>query len=430
MKELLQTFGYTLGIGVVVFFAVMIISRSGIGLAEKWKGANNTSSRLEKEANDVVENIGKTVGKTVDKITDATDIVMDRQQERKETRDEAIEGGEFYNNTDENGNDSDLYTDNLEDEPIETTEETPMMDEPDEYSVPTLVPTSDQRNTAVEDDNKTYEIQLGVVSDKNANIDNFKIIEDLGDIFAETIAPNKNRIVIGDFQGKRAASLILEKVKQRGLKDAFLVALNATPNSTVSTPPQKNTPEPIPTSTVKEKETGNFVVRLGVFSEPPTEKLTKLSTVGKIYLQAHPTNPNLNVVSLGIFHTKSQANEALNAAKKQSFKDAYIATANNQLVDANAGKGLYYLPDEYTKTPANACVEQYLIQLSAAKRPNLGDFKALLNMGNLFTEYDPIKDVSKVFVGPFDNKATASQALQKVKAKGFHQAFVVDRTKY
>ncbi len=428
MKELLQTFGYTLGIGVIVFFAVMIISRSGIGLAEKWKGSN-TSNRLEEEANDVVESIGKTVGKTVNKVKDATDIVMDRKKERKETRDKAIEDGEFYNNADENEDNSDLYTDNIENEPIEKTEEIPMMDE---YVVPTLAPTNNQRSIAVEDDNKTYEIQLGVVSDKNANIDNFKIIEDLGDIFAETIAPNKNRIVIGDFQGKRAASLILEKVKQRGLKDAFLVALNTantTPSTTTSTPPQKNTPKPIPTPTVKD-ETGNFVVRLGVFSEPPTEKLTKLSTVGKIYLQAHPTNPNLNVVSLGIFNTKSQASEALSAAKKQSFKDAYIAAANNQLVDANAGKGLYYLPDEYTKTPANACVEQYVIQLSAAKRPNVGDFKALLNMGNLFTEYDPIKDVSKVFVGPFDNKTTASQALQKIKAKGFHQAFVVDRTKY
>ncbi len=419
MKELLQTFGYTLAIGMMVFFAVMIISKSGIGLAEKWKGNAET---LEKEADRFV----KKVDKGVDDTKDFLDKVQgNRTNENRNTNTNPIDKneGEFY--TDVN---DDSFTEKTEEKPIDNTKELPLKDKPDEFVNTTPPPQTISKTIpppSIKDDDKTYQIQLGVVTKRNADLSNFKIVNGLGDIYAETINSNKSRILLGDFEGRRAASLILTEVKQRGLKDAFLVEKKA--KAIVPPPSTKTVTKPIPVADVKE--TGNYIVRLGVFTEPPTEKLTRLSEIGKIYLQAHPTNPNLNTVSLGVFASKSQANAALAAAKKQNFKDAYVTTANNQLIDANAGKGLYYLPEEYKK-PVNACVEQYVIQLSAAQRPNVGNFKALLNMGNLFTEYDPAKDVSKVFVGPFEDKESANQALQEVKAKGFNQAFIVDRTKY
>ncbi|MEZ4885909.1 MAG: SPOR domain-containing protein [Chitinophagales bacterium] len=419
MKELLQTFGYTLAIGMVVFFAVMIISKSGVGLAEKWKV---NSDKLEKEA----DNFVKKVDKGVDNTKDFLEKVQDnRDNPTKNPNPNPVDKnqGESYNDVD-----APNIVEVLVDDPTVPEVENPLQDRPTEFVNTTSSPATNQKiapTVSMEDDDKTYQIQLGVVTKKNTDLSNFRIVNGLGDIYAQTIDNSKSRILLGDFQGKRAARLVLEEVKQRGLKDAFLVEKKQV--SAAIAPTKKAVEKPIPVSNVEE--IGNYIVRLGVFSEPPTEKLTKLSEIGKIYLQPHSTNPNLNIVSIGIFASKSQAEAALASAKKQSFKDAFITTANNQLIDANAGKGLYYLPDEY-KNPSNACVEQYVIQLSAAKRPNVGDFKTLLNMGNLFTEYDPANDISKVFVGPFEDKANANQALQKVKAKGFQQAFVVDRTKY
>lgn len=420
MKELLQTFGYTLAIGMVVFFAVMIISRSGIGLAEKWKGNREA---LEREADAVV----KKVDRSVDNTKDFLDKVQGNRTVDRNTNTNPTDNtdGEFYQDVE---NDDNSMENETEENPIAESREVPMNDKPAEFIEATPPPTSTPKTNnaaTIKDDDKTYQIQLGVVNKRNTQLDNFKIVSGLGDVYAESINSTKSRILLGDFEGRRAASLILSEVKQRGLKDAFLVEKKA--KTIAATPPTKTVAKPATAAVVDEK--GNYIVRLGVFSEPPTEKLTKLSEIGKIYLQAHPTNPNLNTVSLGVFASKSQANAALAAAKNQSFKDAYVTTANNQLVDANTGKGLYYLPDEY-KTSSNTCVVQYVIQLSAAQRPNVGNFKTLLNMGNLFTEYDPAKDVSKVFVGPFEDEATANRALQQVKAKGFNQAFIVDRTKY
>ena len=428
MKELLQTFGYTLAIGMVVFFAVMIISRSGIGLAEKWKGNREA---LEREADAVVKKVDRSVDNTkdfLDKVQGNRTVNKNKNTNTNTSTNPTNDTeGEFYQNVE----DSKSTEKKAEDNPIAENKELPMNDKPAEFVETTLPPTTvtsktNPASSTIKDDDKTYQIQLGVVNKRNAQLDNFKIVNGLGDLYSESINSTKSRILLGDFEGRRAASLVLSEVKQRGLKDAFLVekkpetAASTSPTQTVAT-------KPAPAAVVDEK--GNYIVRLGVFSEPPTEKLTRLSEIGKIYLQPHPTNPNLNTVSLGVFASKSQANAALTAAKKQNFNDAYVTTANNQLVDANAGKGLYYLPDEY-KTTTDACVEQYVIQLSAAQRPNVGNFKTLLNMGNLFTEYDPAKDVSKVFVGPFEDKATANRALQQVKAKGFNQAFVVDRMKY
>ncbi|MFK7904241.1 MAG: hypothetical protein AB8B69_03905 [Chitinophagales bacterium] len=423
MKELLQTFGYTLAIGIVVFFGVMIISRSSTGFMDRWKSDPDRIKQLEREADALIDKMDNSVNKTkrfVDRVkgteTPRTTTPTPRPTTPSPSPVEEDTEEEHYQNTVED-------TPEVIEEP--PTDEVLVVDKPEEY-VNNTPPPQNTRSAAVEDDDKTYQIQLGVVSKKNAKISNFKIVSGLGEVYEESINNKTSRILLGDFDGKRAARLVLDEVKYRGLKDAFLVEIKPSYPATSFT---ADTTEPIPTSNVND--IGNYVVRLGVFSEPPTSKLTRLSEIGKIYLQAHATNPNLNVVSLGVFTSRSEAENALAAAKKQSFNDAFIATADNQLVDANAGQGFYYLPDEEKKAkPSNACVEQYIIQLSAAKRPNLGDFKALLNMGNLFTEYDPHKDVSKVFVGPFEEKATANKALQTVKAKGFNQAFVVDRTKY
>ncbi|MGB1242052.1 MAG: SPOR domain-containing protein [Chitinophagales bacterium] len=426
MKELLQTFGYTLAIGMVVFFAVMIISKSGVGLAEKWKGNDDRIRKMEKEAKEAVDGMADRVEKGIDGtkeiLQDVREIGLDRN-ERIKTKPAKEESGEFYQNVND-----DNSAPNFNDKPIEEKPEEPVIAERPSEFINTSPPSNNNQETdsVVKDDNKTYQIQLGVISKKNTNLSNFKIVNGLGDIYEETIDRTKSRILLGDFEGRKEATFALAEVKQRGLKDAFLVEKKI---EVVPVPAKETLTKPILVADVREK--GNYIIRLGVFSEPPTEKLTRLSEIGKIYLQAHPTNPNLNTVSLGVFASKSQAEAALTAAKQQSFKDAFITSANNQLIDANSGKGLYYLPDEVEKIPAGSvCVEEYVIQLSAAQRPNVGNFKTLLNMGNLFTEYDPKRDVSKVFVGPFEDKATASQALQEVKAKGFNQAFVVDRTRY
>jgi len=423
VKELLQTFGYTLAIGIVVFFGVMIISRSSAGFIDKWKSDPDRIKQLEREADALIDKMDNSVNKTkrfVDRVkgTEPPKTTTPTPTPTPPVEEEASEEEHYQNTVDDT-------PEEVIEEPKAETEEVLVVDKPEEY-VNNTPPPKNTNIAAVEDDDKTYQIQLGVVSKKNAKISNFKIVSGLGEVYEESINNKTSRILLGDFDGKRAAKLVLDEVKYRGLKDAFLVAIKPSYPATSFT--NDTAEKPIPVSNVNG--IGNYVVRLGVFSEPPTSKLTRLSELGKIYLQAHATNPNLNVVSLGVFTSRSEAENALAAAKKQNFKDAFIATADNQLVNANAGQGFYYLPDEQKAKPSNACVEQYTIQLSAAKRPNLGDFKALLNMGNLFTEYDPHKDMSKVFVGPFEDKATANKALQTVKAKGFNQAFVVDRTKY
>lgn len=76
----------------------------------------------------------------------------------------------------------------------------------------------------------------------------------------------------------------------------------------------------------------------------------------------------------------------------------------------------------------NAPKEIYSIQIGAFSEPQAEDFQFLTALGMVYLEDVPNSQLKKVMVSKFEDKTTATQFLEKVKARGYSDAFIATRT--
>lgn len=76
----------------------------------------------------------------------------------------------------------------------------------------------------------------------------------------------------------------------------------------------------------------------------------------------------------------------------------------------------------------NAPKEIYTIQIGAFSEPQAEHFQFLTDLGMVYLENVPNSKLKKVMVSKFDDKATATQYLEKVHATGYTDAYIVTRT--
>lgn len=72
---------------------------------------------------------------------------------------------------------------------------------------------------------------------------------------------------------------------------------------------------------------------------------------------------------------------------------------------------------------APSWASQYAIQLEASKSPNLNRYEDLSIHGKLYT-VAANKGYTRIRLGPFENKNSALNALEKVHAAGYSNAFI------
>ncbi|MGB1240976.1 MAG: thioredoxin-like domain-containing protein [Chitinophagales bacterium] len=268
---------------------------------------------------------------------------------------------------------------------------------------------------------KVYKVQLGVF--RNPKLNKFRKLKDLGALETEKISQTSSlsRVLLGNYS-KNSSSNILKTVKTRGFPSAFLVtrtlsnsgggtSQGGNSGSTTDKPPTKPTTKP----TMKPNTTGTvYKIQLGVFRTPKLSKFSKLNSIGKLELESTPNG--LKRVLLGSF-SESQKSTALAKVVAKGYKRAFLVKRTGTVLGGSSGGT--------TTKPSPSPSGNYKIQLGVFGKPNLNKFAKLKDLGTLGTER-ATSTLQRVMLGSF-SQSKAKEVLQKVKARGYRDAFVVKR---
>ena len=156
-------------------------------------------------------------------------------------------------------------------------------------------------------------------------------------------------------------------------------------------------------------------------------KFEELSKYGNLYAK---NEDNVNKVRLGIYPTKSEAQEKLKQIqKKAAFKSAFVVEergADESLVIGPPGAP--QTPVQYSTkgTPTDNSQVRYSVQLgsfSAEKPIAIGEYTSLANLGNIYTKAE--NGMNKVRLGVWSQHGSADAAKSEAVARGFKDAIVV-----
>jgi hypothetical protein len=144
----------------------------------------------------------------------------------------------------------------------------------------------------------------------------------------------------------------------------------------------------------------------------------------------------VNKVRLGIFPTKTEAQENLKEVlKKPAFKSAFIVEergADESLViGPPSAPAVTQAPAQYSakgvlSAPTDNSEVRYAVQLgsfSADKPIAISDYTGLANLGNIYTKAE--NGLNKVRVGVWSSHNNADAAKEEAVSRGFKDAIVV-----
>ena len=192
-----------------------------------------------------------------------------------------------------------------------------------------------------------YSIQLASVAPEKTNLAKYENLKELGSVYASAVG-TVNKIRLGPFMSKRNADLILESVKEKGYKDAFIVSeaakqtggqIQVDPIQKVKTPKKEDAPI-IVEETDKPKEVNmgrrdqvpgpgkpakvaEYKVRIGTYRDATTFNAKKLVELGEV---AQMKSGEFTVMLLSGFESLDAAKFARDKAIDLGYKDAYLVT--------------------------------------------------------------------------------------------------------
>ena len=157
-------------------------------------------------------------------------------------------------------------------------------------------------------------------------------------------------------------------------------------------------------------------------------KLEELSKYGNLYAK---NEDNVNKVRLGIYPTKTEAQEKLKQIqKKAAFKSAFVVE------ERGADESLVIGPPTTPATPVQYSTKgtpstdnsqvRYAVQLgsfSAEKPIAIGEYTSLASLGNIYTKAE--NGMNKVRLGVWSQHGSADIAKSEAVARGFKDAIVV-----
>lgn len=361
MNKLLNLFGTAIVIFLLAFCVLILAQRNKQTFA-KW---STPSERYDKEAENVSNKVDK-VAKIIPKLYN-------------KVREEA-------NSTDlpEGGNSRSVSTPAAEPAvkqrraytPVETVSPTVAVRNNNETATqemvaytppPTAAPKPELMSVKVAplvkvSPNGMYQVQLGIYR----TVPNYESLSHLGAIYIEK-AGDQQRIYLGNYATRADADRILASVRALGFKDAFVKTIdNTTIVQAVSTKTTAKVAMPTttpvsaatPTATIAPKSTATepaldpkcncpkpaakvaapanadvlvFVIQLGASQFPVLGNARKLTQYGSVY-KDYDAKHDLTKIMLGTFATQTEADQALQAAKKLGFGKAFVKQIKTTVV--------------------------------------------------------------------------------------------------
>ena len=205
--------------------------------------------------------------------------------------------------------------------------------------------------------NGMYQVQLGIYR----TVPNYESLRHLGAIYIEK-AGDQQRVYLGNYATRADADRILASVRTLGFKDAFVKTIDnttivqaapakttakvampttTTPTATVAPKSAAAAPEldpkcncPKPAAKVAAPANTNetvFVVQLGASQFPVLGNARKLTQYGGVY-KDYDAKHDLTKIMLGTFATQTEADQALQAAKKLGFGKAFVKQTKTTVV--------------------------------------------------------------------------------------------------
>lgn len=184
-----------------------------------------------------------------------------------------------------------------------------------------------------------------------------------------------------------------------------------------------------------------YAIQLESSRKPNLDDYHGILHLGTLYTYRDKKNKELIRVRLGYYAHRKDANRALTQIRKQGFSDAYITKIlNPRKLDASiqsTRKTSHPQPAIEQAAPtlappvANTAKgeasqpHRYVIQLEASYRPNMADFDSIRRHGELYTKKSAQKGLTHVRLGTYTNFSEAKRILDKIKATGFHDAYII-----
>lgn len=167
---------------------------------------------------------------------------------------------------------------------------------------------------------KVYFIQIASLAKYTSNLGRFNHFKRFGNVYAMR-AGGMVKIRLGYYQSKAEAIKVLKVLKEKGIKEAFIVGdildANRLELLTARTESVQDTRDEELVPSYRSK----YKVRVASYHSPNRFQTKKISDLGNI---EHWTKGEWKIIVLSGFATKGRAESVLRQCKKRGFKDAFL----------------------------------------------------------------------------------------------------------
>ncbi len=178
-----------------------------------------------------------------------------------------------------------------------------------------------------------------------------------------------------------------------------------------------------------------YAIQLESSRKPNLDDYQGILHLGALYTYQDRKNKALTRVRLGYYPSRHDAATALDQIRKLGFPDAYITKIRNPAKQTTQAAAKPTAPPQplpaenavkHTPASSKPAPRRYIIQLESSYRPNMADFDSIRRHGKVYTKKST-KDDKLIYVrmGSYTNLAEARRILDKVKAAGFHDAYII-----
>ncbi len=173
-----------------------------------------------------------------------------------------------------------------------------------------------------------------------------------------------------------------------------------------------------------------YAVQLESSRNPNLNDYSNISNLGTIYTYQDSENKELIRVRIGYYTNHQSAKQAQEKIRTQGFHDVYITKVQNTgkiynnvtATEKTTRKSPQKNSDKNPQDNAHA----YTIQLESSYRPNLPDYEKIRKYGAVYTKAGSAgKNFTYVRMGNYNSHAAARQMLKKIRAEGFHDAYII-----
>jgi len=177
-----------------------------------------------------------------------------------------------------------------------------------------------------------------------------------------------------------------------------------------------------------------YAVQLESSRKPNLNDYNSIRDLGTIYTYQGAQNKGLTRVRIGYYTSRKSAARIQKKIRVQGFPDAYITKVRNTeniyddtLSSENPAQILSRKPPQKnTDITHQDNVYSYIIQLESSYRPNLADYDRIRQYGPVYTKKDTTgRNLTYVRMGNYNSHAAARQMLEKVRAEGFNDAYII-----